>query len=287
MNNSDNGSTHGTISIILGALIILLNVPEIVILCKKGRNRKHPEHIILSLAFSDNFVGIAFLTVGIMRILHKFNPHSSAVTTMTSETRIVFVFTVMESVSHLIAIAGERLFAVMRPLRYRALVTYKRMVIIVILVWVFAIAVVLFSLLEWLVWKDIRFGTIFGSLIIFTEVLMLSVYGYLAYFLCKRFQRVSSDMDESTQINNYNDQKRDTILCIGIAAAFIICSFCAAISWLLPKRIYLLSIIGEYLLAANSVINPLLYFWKSFLSRKRVAPNQITLTRTNRNTGTT
>ena len=115
-------------------------------------------------------------------------------------------------------------------------------------------------------------GTFQGWLIVTTSAVMILVYGYLAYHLFSRFQTISTktncDDQKVSQNIFYVDQKMNTAFCICIVAAFIRCSSLKAVGFLLPKHIDWVHKIGQYWLVSNSWINPLLYFWKSHLSRK-------------------
>ena len=76
------------------------------------------------------------------------------------------------------------------------------------------------------------------------------------------------DINKKTNICKI--QNRETTFVMSIAAAFVLFPLCKATGWLLPKRVGLVNTIGEYLLAMNSVVNPIQYFWKCRLSRNRV-----------------
>ena len=270
--NTVDGSINGSISIFLGIVITAVNFAEIIVLGCKGRKRKKPEHIILSLSCADLMVGFFYTVFGISNILHEQDPNSSTMATVKREIRLILVFTIIESLAHIFAIAVERLYSVKSPFRYRILITNKRMLIIIACVWVTSVTVVAFSSLDWWGSKRLLLERVLGWLIIANEVVIVCVYGYLAYFLSNRFHLTFSRMNVEGQTlskNLYSYQKRETIFCIGIAAAFIFCSLLAAIGLLLKRKVDLFSTIGEYLLIINSLVNPVLYFWKSYLSRKK------------------
>ena len=273
-----DGNVDGGISIVLGVIITVFNIAEIVVLGKKGGNRKKAEHIILSLSCADFLVGIAYTAFGILKIIYKYNPNSTTVEDATKQTRMVLAFTIIASVLHLLVISVERLYAVHRPLQYRRIVTNKRMLIIIICIWI--CSGTLLALVYVAGIKGLSGGELQSWLIFVTSAIMVFVYGYLAYFLFTRCQKnlSAANMHEQSKTKLYSDQKRDTIFCIGIATAFILCSLLAAIGWQLPKQMSTttnwVNSIAEFLLAFNSVLNPILYFWKSHLSRKGEMPSQ-------------
>ena len=131
-----DGSIDGSISIFLAVGIILLNSAEIIALCRKGGKRKKPEHMILSLSCADFLVGIAYLIYGIGKIILKYNPNSHQISAVANEARASFAFSVVVSILHIFVIATERFYAVKRPLKYRTAVTNKRIIIILIIIWI-------------------------------------------------------------------------------------------------------------------------------------------------------
>ena len=276
------GLTEGIIDIVIGIIVTVLNSAEIIVLLKKGRKRKKPENLILSLSCADFFIGLVYIIFGASKIMIHYNPKSkSTARKVAKNTRLVFSFTIVVSVLHLLVIAVERFHAVTRPLKYRTFVTRKRITFIVISVWTFSLSVIaLLRLLPTaLKQSKAKIGVYQGWLIFITAGVMILVYGYLAYYLFNRFQTKSStgNTDKRNTEISYVDQKRDTIFCICIVAAFIVCSFLAAVGWLLPNSVNpvtrdLVNVIGQSLLVTNSFINPILYFWKSHLSRKGTMP---------------
>ena len=271
------GLTEGIIGVVIGIIVIVFNTAEIVILVKKGRKRKKPENLILSLSWADFFVGLVYIISGVSKIMLDYNPKSSTLQDVARNIRLVMSFTVVVSVLHILVIAVERFYAVKRPLKYRTIMTRKRMAFIIIAVWAFSLVVV--PLLHLL--PEAKFGAYIGWSIFVAAAVMILVYGYLAYYLFNRFETKSSKggSDRRSKTISYVDQKRDTIFCICIVVTFIFCSFPVGVGWLLPKGISpltwdLVNLFGSYLLICNSFINPIIYFWKSHLSRKEKMPDR-------------
>ena len=263
--------------------MIVLNIAEIVVLLKKGRKRKKPENLILSLSWADFFVGLVYIIFGAAKIMLDYNPKSRTLLKVAKNTRLLFTFTIVVSVLHILVIAMERFYAVTRPFQYRTVVTMKRMVFIILAIWIFSLAVI--ALLAFvprvLTLPKAKIQRYLGWFIIVTATVMILVYGYLAYTLLNGFQTKLSkgSSNETSKKISYADQKRDTIFCICIVAAFTLCSFLSAVGWLLPKGVDrkakdLTKTIGLFLLVSNSFINPILYFWKSHLSRKGKMPTR-------------
>ena len=98
---------------------------------------------------------------------------------------------------------------------------------------------------------------------------MIIVYGYLAYYLFNRYQSNLPTLktgDQSSRIS-YNGKRRNTLFSISIAVSYTACSVPAAVGWLMQEYRVLLKA-SKWVLAMNSAINPILYFWKSYLTKK-------------------
>ena len=262
-----NQTTNGVISIIIGCVAILLNIIEIIVLGRKGRNRKQPENFILSLSFADLLVGATYIITGLFRI----SPNS--INPAKARLKIILYFSIVTSILHVSFITVERLYAVLRPLKYRVILTTKRTRMNIAIVWIFSISIMTF----WAILPHViklkpkhRSGFFQGIIIFITGGAMLIVYGFLGRYLAivrKRTVRVSPAQNNSRKLS-VKENTRDTMFYTCIAIAFILCSSTAGIGWLLPRRVELVNLIGQYLLVLNSSINPILYFWRSHFSRK-------------------
>ena len=189
-----DGITDGTITVIIGIIVIVLNITKIFILHRKGDKRGIPENIILSLAASDSLVEAVYIAYGISKLMLYHNPNSSIIFNVGREIRLCLSFTTIVSVFHLLVITAERFYALHRPLKYRAVVTKKRMLIVIIFIWICSLIIVpLIALLR----RVIQFpkgliGVFQGWLIFITVAVMILVYGYLSYYLFNRFQLLVS-----------------------------------------------------------------------------------------------
>ena len=140
-----NETTNEAIDIIIGCAVIVLNMTEIIVLRRKGRRRKQPENVILSLSFADFLVGTTFIASVIFRT--SFDSNGTIQASLTS----IFAFSIVVSIVHILLIAVDRIYSVSRPLRYRVILTRKRTYIVIATVWIFSIVLTTFmALLPWL-----------------------------------------------------------------------------------------------------------------------------------------
>ena len=130
--------TLHNIEIGISSCVFLLNIVEIIII-KRKRNKKNFERLLISLSTADMLYGVlnAFLSA-----VRKKNAMLFARASINFH-----MFFVMASIFHLLCVAGDRLFAVSKPIIHNVLSTPKKIYTLAIACWFFAaIAVGLFQI---------------------------------------------------------------------------------------------------------------------------------------------
>ena len=182
--------TDGSMAVAVAILTASLNV-----LGRKGLKRSKPEHFILSLSVADLLVAIVFPVFGIATILggpplrNKWQLNLLLSFTVTASTFYIFVI------------------ALVRPIKYRVIMTTKATFILIAITWIISVGIIV-------ILRSSTSVPLFQSFFILkTSVVMIIVYGYLAYHLFNRYQSnlptVKTD-DQSRRIS-YNDKRRDTL----------------------------------------------------------------------------
>ena len=111
------------------ALIVVLNVTEIILICRKKTKKNH-EYLLLGLSTSDTILGLSFFIYRVMVLYINNVP--------VTPIFVIFFFSVCSSVFNILAISLERLFAILYPLRHRAVFTKRKLLMLVCLVWTLA-----------------------------------------------------------------------------------------------------------------------------------------------------
>ena len=179
---------------------------EIIVLRRKGRRRKQPENVILSLSFADFLVGTTFIASVIFRT--SFDSNGTIQASLTS----IFAFSIVVSVVHILLIAVDRIYSVLRPLRYRVILTRKRTYIVIATVWIFSIVLTTFmALLPCIIKRKDHPGLFQGIAISLTGGIVLIVYGYLGLYLVKKHAVRVSPTQNNCRNLSFNKKTRDTM----------------------------------------------------------------------------
>ena len=174
------------------------------------------------------------------------------------------------SLSTMALISVDRLLALLLQLRYKQVVTLKKVRIAVVVTWVFAIVGALSFLLSPLIHKWWSFSTV-------SVYLLTPAYCYTNIFVRLRHrQRQIKAQDNVSQGQLSHPVSMDTTrykkavyITLWLQVALIVCYLPYGLAEALTKRqewmplwLYRFREIGKTLVLANSSLNPLLYSWK-------------------------
>ena len=246
---------------------VMLNIVTIYALHKASTIAKPLKMLLLHLAFSDLAVGLFGQPLYISLLVKwlQIETPSCDVYLMLSIYGYVFVST---SFLGMVAVSMERFLAVHLHLRYQELVTHKRVVTVVISIWVFS--VLLSSITLW----GPRSTRDAVSLVIAAVGLILTFVSYIRIYLTVRrhknqIQSIQIRGEaQSDAMKNFAARIKSTVGIFYVYVLFMICFLPSLISSaairifgssIVLKRFHLLSVTLIYL---NSSLNPVIYCWK-------------------------
>ena len=246
---------------------IMLNIVTIYAIYKTSAVAKTLKTLLLSLACSDVAVGLfgqPLYTFFLINWLRQDNPGCNY------QQMWVISSTLFSAASFLgvVAVSVDRFLAVHLHLRYQELVTHRRVVIVVIGIWVYSVFVSLMILWGLLSTRDLisTIITAFGFLITF--VVYIRIHQTVRRQK-NHFQSIQiRDEAQSEEIKNLTVLIKSTVGIFYVYLVFLICylpSFiCVAVIRMYGlstalKKIFLYSLTLVYL---NSSLNPVIYCWK-------------------------
>ena len=246
---------------------VMLNIVTIYALHKASTIAKPLKMLLLHLAFSDLAVGLFGQPLYISLLVKwlQIETPSCDVYLMLSIYGYVFIST---SFLGMVAVSMERFLAVHLHLRYQELVTHKRVVTVVISIWVFS--VLLSSITLW----GPRSTRDAVSLVIAAVGLILTFVSYIRIYLTVRrhknqIQSIQIRGEaQSDAMKNFAARIKSTVGIFYVYVLFMICFLPSLISSaairifgssIVLKRFHLLSVTLIYL---NSSLNPVIYCWK-------------------------
>ncbi|XP_078348996.1 melanocyte-stimulating hormone receptor-like [Oculina patagonica] len=255
--------------------VIVLNFVTIHAIRKTSSLPKTLRTLLLSLAVSDVGVGLLaqpFYISLLVNGLQKVNPSCS---TYKVFDMMMGLFPIASFLG-VVAVSVDRFLAIQFHLRYQELVTHKRVVAVVISVWLLSVSSSLITL--WLP-SDFKFTTVCVGGVV---GLLLTTMVYLKIYLVVRRHKNQIQTLQVQQVTQTGEMANFASLiksAVGIFYVFLVFWICylpffismAAIRIDGPsialKKLFLLSVTLAYL---NSSLNPVIYCWKMRKIRRAI-----------------
>ena len=259
--------TNCVFNIFLTYTAFMLNIVTIYAIYKTSTMPNTLKTLLLSLAFSDAAVGLfsqPLYTFFLINWLRLDNPSCNAKQVRTISS------TLFSGASFLgvVAVSVDRFLAVHLHLRYQELVTHRRVVIVVIVIWVYNAFLSLMIL-----WGPLGTLDVVGMInFAFSFIITLVVYIRI-YLTMRRHKNHIQSMQirneaQSEEIKNFTVLIKSTAGIFYVYLVFLICYLpyfiCKAViqiygSSIVLKKLYLYSLTLVFL---NSSLNPVIYCWK-------------------------
>ena len=246
---------------------IMLNILTIHAIRKTSSLPKTLKTLLLSLAVSDVGVGLLVQPFYTSLLAKGLQQNDSECDTFKVSYIITYLFSIA-SFSGVLAVSVERFLSIHLHLRYQELVTHKRVVAVVISIWV--LSVFLSLLILWIP-LDIYFRIMF---IIGVVGLFLTTLVYIRIYFAVRGHKNQIQALQVQQVAQFGEVANFASLIKSVVGAlyvylvflicylpFFVCLITIKIrgTSLALKRFFLFSVTLVYL---NSSLNPVIYCWK-------------------------
>jgi len=159
---------------------IMLNIVTIHAIRKASSLSKTLKTLLLSLAVSDLGVGLLsqpVCTLILVKLLQKQNLDCHTYLAL----RVILRVFQLASLLGVLAISVDRFLAIHLHLRYQELVTHKRVVAVVISIWLRSVSIALTSL-----WISIKIYSLIGIFLGVVSLLLTTVVYIKVYFAARR-----------------------------------------------------------------------------------------------------
>ena len=222
----------------------------------------HLKTLLLNLAVSDLGVG---LLAQPLHIACMINPTSF---TIMASTIITNMF-VIASFFLLVAISVDRSLAIHLHLRYQELVTHKRVVAVVISIWILSVlSSPLIFYLNFETPVQVVMALIFGFCLIITGIIYCRMF-FTARHHTNQIQVFQIQVAQNSQVESAVRKRKSAISMFYIYLVFLVSylpRFCVELAYLIQSSpstaldgVYLYSLTLVFL---NSSLNPVIYGWK-------------------------
>ena len=249
---------------------VTLNIITIYVLRKISSLPKPVRILLLSLAVSDLAVGLIVQPLAIATLVTQNNEYTFQFEKASEVFGICFT---AASFLNITALGADRFLAIHLHLRYQELVTHRRIVTAVIMIWVFSATVSLFDL-----WDRMITAAQATLLAIVIVCFISTTFFYCKIYLTVRHltsqihtlqvQQASQNVESTLQ--NTASQRKSAIATFYVYIVFLLCY--------LPRySIYFANMVSSHepsvaeeiliiyavaLVHLNSSLNPLIYAWK-------------------------
>ena len=254
-------------NIFLTYTAFMLNIVTIYAIYKTSTMPKPLKTLLLSLACSDVAVGLFSQPLHTFFLINWLRLHNLSCNTVQVGTILNGLF-LTASFLGVVAVSVDRLLAVHLHLRYQELVTHRRVVVVVISIWVYSGFFSLITLSGLLSVQNF-IGTITAVIgFIITLAVYIRIYGTVRRHR-NQIQSVQiRDEAQSEEIKNLAILIKSIVGIFYVYLVFLICYFpviiCLVViringSSIVLKKLYIFSLTLMYL---NSSLNPVIYCWK-------------------------
>ena len=268
--------TNCIFNVFLFYTAIALNIITIQALRKTSSLPRTLKTLLLSLAVSDLSVGLLVHPIFVAHIIIQIQQNTSddaydTVFVIFSETLEAALATA--SSFSVVAITVDRFLAIHLHLRYQELVTHKRVIAVVISIWVISAFLSLVfpaARLEWIPnrVRGIMFAAIDAVCFITTGLLHYKIYASVRHHTGHIQSLQVQDEAQNREMKNALGMRKTALATFYIYFLFLACYvpfFCVNLAELFCDETALIQHLRCYvftLMLSNSSLNPLIYSWK-------------------------
>ena len=254
-------------NIFLSYTAFMLNIVTIYAIYKTSTMPKTLKTLLLSLACSDVAVGLFSQPLYTFFLINWLRLHNPSCNTKQVRTISNTLFS-GASFLGVVAVSVDRFLAVHFHLRYQEVVTHRRVVIVVIGIWVKSTFVSLIILWGLLSTRDLINTIIEAFSLIITFVVYIRIYITVRRHKNHIHSMQIRDEAQSEELKNLIVLIKSTVGIFYVYLVFLICYLphliCMAVirtygSSIVLKKLLLYSLTLMYL---NSSLNPIIYCWK-------------------------
>ena len=246
--------------IALSALVILLNIAEIIIISRIKRRKTIYEKLLLSLSVADGLFGL----INGLQIIFRLYASRDLSQDIVEVSIIIYFFFIFSSLLHLLFISLNRVWAICSPLKHRIIVTRKRIHIAIAVLWIFTMSVTLAVFLDSFLDEPYSFWNILlgiAILVLISDAVFL-IFNTILIYMIKKKETVTENKEGRCQMKS--TERAVLRVCVVITIMFVFFTAPWAIIKLTagqgPSWTHILLIL-------NSAVNSVVYFFKGYLKQ--------------------
>ena len=265
------------INAILSFTAIVLNIITIQALRKTSSLSKTLKTLLLSLAISDVGVGLVAQPLYVASLAMKIEQNTNNIAVHTVEEAYLIPTKLFGFASYfgVVLLTVDRFLAIHLHLRYQELVTYKRVVAVVISVWLLSALISFLSLSMGPVALSIVLGTILVVWVVITGILYCKIYAAVRHHTNQIHALQVQQEAQNEDMANVARQIKTALATFYVYVVFLACylPISCVLFAMINGKTALLSHLRDFTLTLvylNSSLNPLIYCWKMRHTRQKV-----------------
>jgi len=274
--DNENLRSWYTVNCVLNAILtitaIILNGVTIQALNNTSLLPKPLKVLLLNLAVSDLGVGLLLEPFYFGLLVKWLQRADSTDVTCVSFLSTLYLFSAA-SLSGVMALSTDRFLAIHLHLRYQELVTHKRVVAVVISIWVFSAFLSLFHL-----WVSRNIFYMLVAIIGVVYLVFSAMFYSKIYFAVRRhrYQVQAQQVAQNDQLANAARLRKSAVAVFYVYLVFLlcylpkICSLAVVVISDFSPGVTVFSSAATTLLFLNSSLNPVIYCWRMRHIRRAV-----------------
>ena len=257
-------------------LTILLNILVILAVKKTRRLQSKPNILLACLAATDAFIGLtaqpSSILVEVFRLIDM--------TSLAQKIRLnfhnrVLLAGITNSLIHLMLVTFERLVAIKFTIHHPFLITDKYIMVSVASFWI----IVLCTLALRYIIPNVVLFTV-GSLVVICIIFIAISYVILYRETLRHKKRIKTEQIAQQEVETFLKENKALKTTVYVVGSLVLC-FTPSLLLLVSIVVKRLSLVANsvsfvsfcrVLVMLNSLLNPLIYFWRDKEMRKLVLP---------------
>ena len=261
------------LNVLLTITAIVLNSVTIQALRKTSSLSKPLRTLLLSLAITDLCVGLLCHPFSIAFLIKWSQQNMASYPTCAAYTTFTFIAVALSAASFfgIISLSVDRFLAIHLHLRYQELVTHRRVVAVVVLIWVLSTFLALSRLLVSINISNVTLSVIIVTCYVASACLYVRIYlavrRHRNQIQALQIQQVAQNGEMAATVASASKSAVGTFY---VYLVFLVCylphsfslAFIALYGSNAPRKMCLTAIYILTLMLFNSSLNPVIYCWK-------------------------